>query len=61
MTDGTQTTPTVALFYGWSANGPYGRLRLTGGTANDEVTVVTRRDAGNPAAGSTITYPDRFS
>lgn len=52
LTDGTLTTPTVTLFYGGH------QVRLTGGTAGDEVAVIMRRDTGSPQGSTQV--PLRF-
>jgi len=48
LTDGTQTVPTVTLFY--QSTG----IRLTGATLNDQMTIVARQDRGTAGANANI-------
>jgi len=48
LTDGTQTVPTVTLFY--QSTG----IRVTGATLNDQMTLVAGRDRGTAGANADI-------
>ncbi len=48
LTDGTQTVPTLTLFY--QSTG----IRLTSATLGDQMTIVARQDRGTPGANANI-------